>query len=79
MIKWYPNLVFIQLILKDSLKVTEKNECREQQKQSRKMTHPGYSQFNVSAVQRSNTLFLPLILMLAIGDALESLTLRVSE
>lgn len=40
---------------------------------------PGYSKFNVSAAQRINTLFPLLILMLAIGYALENLTLRVSE
>lgn len=40
---------------------------------------PGYSKFNVSAVQRSKTLLPLLTLMLAIGYALENLTLRVSE
>lgn len=40
------------------------------------MMQPGYSKFNVSAEVTSFPL---LILMLATGNALENLTLRVSE
>lgn len=41
------------------------------------MVQPGYSKFNVSAVQSHPSPLL--ILMLARGYALENLTLRVSE
>lgn len=60
------------------LKSRRRKYEHKQQKQSRKVMQPGYSKFNVSAVQ-SRTLLPLLTLMLAIGYALENLTLRVSE